>query len=34
MTWGTQLDVRAVSRAPAGEVTDGHVASYLAKYAT
>ena len=32
--WGPQLDVRTVSRAPAGEVTDGHVASYLAKYAT
>ncbi|WP_188188903.1 replication initiator [Nonomuraea sp. SYSU D8015] len=34
ITWGDQLDVRHVQLSGDGEITDGHVASYLAKYAT
>ena len=32
--WGTQLDIRPVSVTPDGDITSGHVAGYLAKYAT
>ncbi|PWU53381.1 plasmid replication initiator protein, partial [Micromonospora globispora] len=32
--WGEQVDVRPISTSGAGEVTDGMVAGYLAKYAT
>jgi hypothetical protein len=34
MTWGEQLDIRPISLSGDGEVTDGMVAGYLAKYAT
>jgi hypothetical protein len=32
--WGTQLDIRPVSVTADGDITSGHVAGYLAKYAT
>ncbi|RZU72025.1 hypothetical protein EV384_0364 [Micromonospora kangleipakensis] len=32
--WGEQVDVRPISTSGSGEVTDGMVAGYLAKYAT
>lgn len=32
--WGTQLDIRPVRARVDGEITDGMVAAYLAKYAT
>ncbi|TDW70603.1 replication initiator [Kribbella pratensis] len=34
ISWGTQLDVRAVRQAVDGAITDTAVAGYLAKYAT
>jgi hypothetical protein len=34
INWGTQLDIRPVSVTPDGDITSGHVAGYLAKYAT
>ncbi|MFF0366931.1 replication initiator [Micromonospora sp. NPDC005087] len=34
VAWGTQLDIRPISLTGSGEVTDGMVAGYLAKYAT
>ncbi|GFJ87855.1 plasmid replication initiator protein [Phytohabitans rumicis] len=34
ITWGEQVDVRHISLTGRGEVTDGMVAGYLAKYAT
>ncbi|MET8353467.1 replication initiator [Micromonospora sp. NPDC005206] len=34
VVWGTQLDIRPISLTGSGEVTDGMVAGYLAKYAT
>ncbi|MEV4283274.1 replication initiator [Actinoplanes xinjiangensis] len=34
MTWGEQADIRSISLQGSGEVTDGMVAGYLAKYAT
>lgn len=34
MSWGTQLDLRALTLRGSGEVTDGMAAGYLAKYAT
>jgi hypothetical protein len=35
ITWGTQVDVRVVHDGlPGGELTERHVAGYLAKYAT
>ncbi|WP_431883813.1 replication initiator [Micromonospora gifhornensis] len=34
ITWGEQVDVRPITTDGAGEVTDGMVAGYLAKYAT
>ncbi|MET8350914.1 replication initiator [Micromonospora sp. NPDC005206] len=34
VVWGTQLDIRPISLIGTGEVTDGMVAGYLAKYAT
>ncbi|WP_433789325.1 replication initiator [Actinoplanes sp. CA-252034] len=34
MTWGDQADIRPISLSGSGEVTDGMVAGYLAKYAT
>jgi hypothetical protein len=34
ITWGSQLDIRPVTLSGDGEVTDGMVAGYLAKYAT
>ncbi|MEH0845856.1 replication initiator [Micromonospora sp. CPCC 205711] len=34
VVWGRQLDVRPISLTGRGEVTDGMVAGYLAKYAT
>jgi hypothetical protein len=32
--WGTQLDVTTVRTGPGGDITDGKVVAYLAKYAT
>ena len=32
--WGAQVDVRLISAGTGGEITDGMVAGYLAKYAT
>jgi hypothetical protein len=32
--WGTQLDVKTIRTGPGGEITDGKVVAYLAKYAT
>jgi hypothetical protein len=32
--WGTQLDIKTIRTGPGGEVTDGKVIAYLAKYAT
>jgi hypothetical protein len=34
ITWGAQIDPRIIRLTGVGEVTDGKVASYLAKYAT
>jgi hypothetical protein len=34
MAWGEQIDIRPITLTGAGEVTDGMVAGYLAKYAT
>jgi replication initiator protein RepSA len=34
ITWGEQLDIRHITLTGAGEVTDGMVAGYLAKYVT
>ncbi|MGC5030165.1 replication initiator [Micromonospora sp. DT229] len=34
ISWGEQVDVRPITTDGAGEVTDGMVAGYLAKYAT
>ncbi|BFU43396.1 replication initiator [Krasilnikovia sp. MM14-A1004] len=34
MAWGEQLDIRPITLTGTGEVTDGMVAGYLAKYAT
>lgn len=34
MAWGEQVDIRPITLTGAGEVTDGMVAGYLAKYAT
>jgi hypothetical protein len=34
MAWGGQVDIRPITLTGAGEVTDGMVAGYLAKYAT
>ena len=34
MGWGEQVDIRPITLTGAGEVTDGMVAGYLAKYAT
>jgi hypothetical protein len=34
VVWGKQLDIRPISLTGRGEVTDGMVAGYLAKYAT
>ncbi|MDI6098197.1 plasmid replication initiator protein [Actinoplanes sp. NEAU-A12] len=34
MSWGEQVDIRSISLSGSGEVTDGMVAGYLAKYAT
>jgi hypothetical protein len=32
--WGTQLDIKIIRTGPGGEITDGKVVAYLAKYAT
>jgi hypothetical protein len=32
--WGTQLDIKTIRTGPGGEITDGKVVAYLAKYAT
>jgi hypothetical protein len=32
--WGSQLDVKTIRVGPGGEITDGKVVAYLAKYAT
>jgi hypothetical protein len=34
MGWGEQVDIRSISLSGSGEITDGMVAGYLAKYAT
>ncbi|MEU4327736.1 replication initiator [Nonomuraea dietziae] len=34
IAWGDQTEIRQVAVSGDGEITDGHVASYLAKYAT
>jgi hypothetical protein len=34
LAWGRQLDARVIRSAPTGEITDGKVIAYLAKYAT
>jgi hypothetical protein len=34
IAWGSQVDIRPITLTGAGEVTDGMVAGYLAKYAT
>jgi Replication initiator protein, pSAM2 len=34
IAWGEQVDVRTISLSGTGEITDGMVAGYLAKYAT
>jgi hypothetical protein len=34
INWGSQLDVRTINLGTDGEITDGMVAGYLAKYAT
>jgi hypothetical protein len=34
ITWGTQIDIRVITLAGPGDVTDLAVASYLAKYST
>ena len=34
ITWGTEIDIRVITLAGTGNVTDLAVASYLAKYST